>query len=217
MSRVLREQMCDIGRRIWARGFCGGNEGNHSVRYAADRILCTPTGKSKGFLKPSDLCVVDLKGRQISGTCKATSEILLHLAVYNNRPDVAAVVHSHPPHATAFAITHTDLPTGIHPEAEIFLGNIPSAPYVTPGDTRLGESILPYVKDASTILLQNHGVVTYAATLEKAYYQLEIIDAYAKLLILARQLGKVQVLDEQSVKEMQLLKLRYNPPAPAIF
>jgi L-fuculose-phosphate aldolase len=217
MSRVLRELMCEIGRRIWTRGYCGGNEGNHSIRYGADRILCTPTGKSKGFLKPADLCVVDMKGKQISGTKKATSEILLHLAVYNNRPDIAAVVHSHPPHATAFAITHTDLPTAIHPEAEIFLGNIPSAPYVTPGDTRLGESILPYVKTASTILLHNHGVVTYAENLEKAYYQLEIVDAYARILMLAKQLGKIHVLDEQLVKEMEPLKMRFNPPGPKLF
>ncbi len=217
MSRMLREQMCEIGRRIWARGYCGGNEGNHSVRYRADRILCTPTGKSKGFLKPADLCVVDMQGRQISGGQKATSEILLHLAVYNNRPDVAAVVHSHPPHATAFCITHTDLPAGIHPEAEIFLGNIPSAPYVTPGDTRLGESILPYVKTATTILLQNHGVVTYAATLEKAYYQLEIVDAYARMLILAKQLGQIRTLDAKLIEEMEPLKLRFNPPGVPLF
>src|SRR5215204_6147129 len=173
----LKEQMCDIGRRIWQKGFCAGNEGNHSYRLSADRVLCTPTGISKGNLKPDDLCVVDMEGKQVSGKRKRTSEILMHLTIYKNRPDVKAVIHSHPPHATAFAVAGVDLPTCIHPEAEVFLGVVPTAKYVTPGDTRLGESLLPYVKDSNTILLQNHGSVTFATTLEEAYYKLEIVDA----------------------------------------
>src|SRR3954454_9397322 len=212
----LKEQMCDIGRRIWQKGFCAGNEGNHSYRLGPDRFLCTPTGISKGNLKPDDLCVVDGEGKQISGKRKRTSEILMHLAIYKARPDVKAVVHSHPPHATAFAIANVELPTCIHPEAEVFLGAVRTAKYVTSGDTRLGESILPYVKDTNTILLQNHGTVTYDVDLENAYYKLEIVDAYARILLLAKQIGSIRPLDAGEMTELLELKQRFGLREPRL-
>src|SRR5829696_800592 len=210
----LKEQMCDVGRRIWLKGFCAGNEGNHSYRIGEDRFLCTPTGISKGNLKPDDLCVVDMEGKQVAGKRKRTSEILMHLAIYKARPDVKAVVHSHPPHATAFAIAGVELPTCIHPEAEVFLGAVKTAKYVTPGDTRLGESILPYVKDANTIVLQNHGVVCFDIDLEQCYYKLEIVDAYARILILAKQVGSIKPLASAEMKELLDLKARFGLPDP---
>ena len=206
----IKEQMCDIGRRIWLKGFCAGNEGNHSYRLSEDRFICTPTGISKGNLKPDDLCIVDGTGKQLAGKRKRTSEILLHLSIYNARPDVKAVIHSHPAHATAFAVAGVDLPTCIHPEAEVFLGAVKTAKYVTPGDTRLGESILPYVKDSNTILLQSHGVVCYSPDLEQAYYQLEIVDAYARILILAKQVGSIRPLDSTEMKELLELKGKFG-------
>src|SRR5262245_35840880 len=212
----IKEQMCDIGRRIWLKGFCAGNEGNHSYRLNENRVLCTPTGISKGNLKPDDLCVVDMDGKQVSGTRKRTSEILLHLAIYKARPDVKAVIHSHPPHATAFAVAGLDLPTCIHPEAEVFLGTVKTAKYVTPGDTRLGESILPYVKDSNTILLQSHGVVCFHPDLEQAYYQLEIVDAYARILMLAKSLGSIRPLDGGEMKELLELKARFGLKDPRV-
>ena len=212
----LKEQMCEIGRRIWLKGFCAGNEGNHSYRIAENKVLCTPTGISKGFLRPDDICTVDLEGKQLSGKRKRTSEILLHLAIYKARPDVKAVVHSHPPHATAFAIANVELPTCIHPEAEVFLGAVRTAKYVTPGDTRLGESILPYVKDSNTILLQNHGTVTFDVDLEGAYYKLEIVDAYARILLLAKQIGSIRPLDGGEMKELLELKQRFGLDEPRL-
>ena len=212
----IKEQMCDIGRRIWLKGFCAGNEGNHSYRLSENRILCTPTGISKGSLKPEDICTVDLEGKQVAGKQKRTSEILLHLAIYKARPDVKAVVHSHPPHATAFAIANVELPTCIHPEAEVFLGAVKTAKYVTPGDTRLGESILPYVKDSNTILLQNHGSVTFDKDLEGAYYKLEIVDAYARILLLAKQIGNIRPLDAAEMKELLELKQRFGLEEPRL-
>jgi L-fuculose-phosphate aldolase len=210
----IKEQMCDIGRRIWHKGFCAGNEGNHSYRLSENRILCTPTGISKGNLKPDDICTVDMEGKQVSGKRKRTSEILLHLAIYKARPDVKAVVHSHPPHATAFAIANVELPSCIHPEAEVFLGVVRTAKYVTPGDTRLGESILPYVKDSNTILLQNHGSVTFDVDLEGAYYKLEIVDAYARILLLAKQIGQIRPLDAGEMKELLELKMKFGIDEP---
>src|SRR5438067_3511809 len=212
----LKEQMCDIGRRIWLKGFCAGNEGNHSYRLGDDRILCTPSLISKGNLKPDDLCVVDMTGKQVSGRKKRTSEILLHLAVYKNRADVKAVIHSHPPHATAFAVADVELPTCIHPEAEVFLGPVKTAKYVTPGDTRLGESIEPFLKDSNTILLGNHGVVCYGPDLEDAYYKLEIVDAYARILLLTKQLGSVRPLASDEMKELLALKARFGMADPRV-
>ena len=212
----LKEQMCEIGRRIWLKGYCAGNEGNHSVRIGPDRFLCTPTGISKGFLKPDDICTVDTEGKQVAGKRKRTSEILMHLAIYKARPDVKAVVHSHPPHATAFAIAGVELPTCIHPEAEVFLGAVRTAKYVTPGDTRLGESLLPYVKDSNTILLQNHGSVTFSTDLEDAYYKLEIVDAYARILLLAKSVGSIRPLDSAEMKELLELKQRFGLREPRL-
>ena len=208
----LKELFCDIGRRIWLKGFCAGNEGNHSYRIGEDRVLCTPTGISKGNLKPDDLCVVDMEGKQISGKRKRTSEILMHLAIYKARPEIKCVIHSHPPHATAFAIAGVDLPTCIHPEAEVFLGAVKTAEYVTPGDTRLGESLMPYVKDSNTILLQNHGVVCFDVDMEQCYYKLEIVDAYARILILAKQVGSIRALDSSEMVDLLKLKAKFGMP-----
>src|SRR5580704_6637668 len=212
----LKEQMCEIGRRIWVKGYCAGNEGNHSVRIGPDRFLCTPTGISKGFLKPDDICTVDTEGKQVAGKRKRTSEMLMHLAIYKARADVRAVVHSHPPHATAFAVAGVELPSCIHPEAEVFLGAVKTAKYVTPGDTRLGESIAPFVKDSNTILLQNHGTVTFDKDLDGAYYKLEIVDAYSRILILAKQIGNIRPLDAAEMKELLDLKVRFGLKEPRL-
>ena len=115
---------------------------------------------SKGFLKPDDICKVDYEGKQLAGTRKRTSEVLLHLAVYKNRPDVHAVVHCHPPHATAFAVAHEPIPKCVLPEVEVFLGEVPIAKYETPGDQKFADTIVPYVKDCNTIILANHGTVS---------------------------------------------------------
>jgi L-fuculose-phosphate aldolase len=206
----IKEQLCDIGRRIWLKGFCAGNEGNHSYRIGPDRFLCTPTGISKGNLKPDDICTVDGEGKQIAGKRKRTSEFLMHAAIYKARPDVNAVIHSHPPHATAFAIAGVELPTCIHPEAEVFLGPVKTAKYVTPGDKRLGESIMPFVKDSNTVLMGNHGAVCFHADLEICYYQLEIVDAYARILLLTKQLGNVNTLNGPEMVELIKLKERFG-------
>src|SRR5205814_3632775 len=121
-----------------------------------------------------------------------------------------------PPHATAFAVASVDLPTCIHPEAEVFLGAMKTAKYVTPGDTRLGESVLPYVKDSNTILLQSHGVVCFSPDLEQAYYQLEIVDAYARILILAKQVGSIRPLSGDEMTELLQLKERFGLKAPRV-
>src|SRR6478609_2637711 len=197
-----KEMICEIGRRLYARGFAAANDGNITYRLNDKEILCTPTMVSKGFLKPEDICKVDYDGKQLAGTRKRTSEVLLHLAVYKNRPDVHAVVHCHPPHATVFAVAHEPIPKCILPEVEVFLGEVPVARYETPGGQKFADTILPYLKDCNTIILANHGTVTFGPTLEKAYWNSEIIDAYCNILILAKQLGRVNYFSEGKTREL---------------
>src|ERR1700758_250698 len=187
----IKEQICEIGRRLYAKGFAAANDGNITYRLNDKEILCTPTMVSKGYLKPEDICKVDYEGKQLAGVKKRTSEVLLHLAVYKARPDVMGVFPCPPPYATAFAVAGEPIPKCVLPEVEVFLGEVPIAEYETPGDQRLPDTIVPYVKDCNTILLANHGTVTFGPTLENAYFNTEIIDAYCRILILSKQLGSV--------------------------
>ncbi|HEX5269265.1 MAG TPA: class II aldolase/adducin family protein [Gemmataceae bacterium] len=204
----IKEQICEVGRRVYAKGFAAANDGNISYRVGANEVLCSPTRVSKGFMKPEDVCKVDLEGKQLAGTRKRSSEILLHLAVYKNRPDVKAVVHCHPPHATAFAVAGVPIPQCVLPEVEVFLGDVPTALYDTPGTQKFADTIVPHLKASNTIILASHGTVTFGPDLEKAYWNSEIIDAYCRILILARQLGNVNYFTPQQTKELLSLKQR---------
>jgi L-fuculose-phosphate aldolase len=204
----LKEQICEIGRRVYNRGFAAANDGNISFRLNDREVLCTPTMVCKGFMKPEDMCKVDYEGKQLAGTRKRSSEILLHLAVYKNRPDVRAVVHCHPPHATAFAVGGVPIPKCVLPEVEVFLGEVPTAFYETPGTQKFADTIVPHLKSSNTIILANHGTVTFGPDLEKAYWNSEIIDAYCKILILAQQLGNVNYFTQGQTKELLDLKQR---------
>src|SRR5438128_2502845 len=212
----LKEQICEMGRRLYAKGFAAANDGNISVRLNDRQVLCTPTMVSKGFIKPDDLCVVDYEGKQLRGTRKRSSEILLHLAVYKHNPQVQAVVHCHPPHATAFAVAGEPIPKCVLPEVEVFLGEVPIAVYETPGTQKFAETIVPFVTKCNTIILANHGTVTFGPDLEKAYWNSEIIDAYCRILILARQLGRVNYFTPRQTRELIELKKRlgYDDPRP---
>jgi L-fuculose-phosphate aldolase len=204
----IKEQICEIGRRLYAKGFAAANDGNITVRLNDKEILCTPTMVSKGFMKPEDICKVDYQGNQLAGTRKRSSEVLLHLTAYKLNPEINAVVHCHPPHATAFAVAHEPIPKCILPEVEVFLGEVPIAKYETPGNQDFANTIAPYVKDCNTVLLANHGTVTFGPTLENAYFNTEIIDAYCRILILSRLLGRVNYFSEQKTRELLALKKR---------
>ncbi len=210
----FKEFICEIGRRLYNKGFAAANDGNITIRLNEREVLCTPTMVSKGFLKPTDICKVDMEGNQLAGTKKRTSEVLLHLAIYKHRPDVNGVVHCHPPYATAFAVAHEPIPKCILPEVEVFLGEVPTAVYSTPGTQEFAETIVPYVKDCNTIILANHGTVTFGPDLEKAYFNTEIIDAYCKILLLARQLGRINYFTEKETSDLLAIKKRlgYDDP-----
>ena len=212
----LREQMCEIGRRVYAKGFAAANDGNISYRLSEDRVLCTPTRVSKGFMKPDDLCIVDMEGNQVSGKRKRSSEILLHLSILKARPDVRSCVHCHPPHATAFAVAHEPIPKCTMPEFEVFLGEVAITPYETPGGQKFADTVLPYVKDTDTIILANHGTITYGSDLEDAYFKTEIIDAYCRILILTKQLGRVNYYSDEKAAELIKLKPKLGIPDPRL-
>jgi L-fuculose-phosphate aldolase len=212
----LKEQICEIGRRVYSRGFAAANDGNISVRIGQDRVLCTPTMICKGFMKPDDLCVVDLEGNQVAGRRKRTSEVLLHLAIMKERDDVVSVVHCHPPHATAFAVAHESIPKCVLPEVEVFLGEVPIARYETPGTQKFAETVLPFVKGANTIILANHGTVSFGKHVEEAYWNSEILDAYCRILLLAKQLGSVNYFTDQQTQELLEFKKRLGIPDPRL-
>ncbi len=207
---TAKQQLCEIGRRLYSKNFAAANEGNLSVRISEHEIVCTPTLICKGFMEPADLCTVDLTGKQISGTRKRTSEILLHLEIYRQRSDIHSVVHCHPPHATAFAIAREPIPIGVLPEPDIFLGAVPMAEYETPGSQTFAETLRPFVKKTNVIVLANHGTVSYDANLERAYWFTEILDSYCRALILARQLGRVVQLPAEKIRELAELRVAWG-------
>lgn len=202
----LRAEMCEIGRRLYARGLCSGFDGNLSCRLENDRLLCTPTGCCKGFLAPDDLCVTDLSGVQLQGSRTRTSEILLHCEIYRGRPDIAAVIHSHPPCATAFAMAGKGLPAGVLAEAEYYFGEVPVAPYELPGTARFAETVRPFLSDHVAILLANHGVVVFASSLNLAWALTESLENYAHSLALAGGVPPPRALTDDQRRELAELK-----------
>lgn len=202
----IKDWICEIGRRVYNKGFAAANDGNISYRVGENEVLCSPTMICKGFMKPEDICMVDLDGKQLAGTKKRTSEILLHLTIMKHRPDVRAVVHCHPPHATAFAVTREAIPQCVLPEIEVFMGEVPLAPYETPGGQEFADTVLPFLKATNTIILTNHGTVSFGKTLEEAYWKTEILDAYCRILILSKQLGGITYLQERESRELLDLK-----------
>jgi len=207
-AHKIKQDICEIGRRLYNKGFAAANDGNITVRISDNEVLCTPTMHSKGFLKPDDISTVDMTGKQLSGRKKRSSEALLHLEIYKNRPDVKSVVHCHPPHATAFAIAREPIPQCVLPEVEVFLGDVPITKYETPGGQAFADTIIPFVQKTNIIILANHGTVSYGTDVEQAYWWTEILDAYCRMLMLARGLGKVNYFDE--AKERELLELKHN-------
>jgi L-fuculose-phosphate aldolase len=216
-ERELRESICDVGRRLHERGFVAAWDGNISARLPDGAFLCTPTMCSKGRLQPAELCVVDDAGRQLSGPRGRTSEILLHLSIYRHRPDVQAVVHSHAPHVSAFAISEEPLPAGMLAEAEYFLGSVPTVPYTLPGTQQFADSVVPFLGDARALILANHGVVTFGSSLELAWGYTEILDCYCRILLLSRALGRPRQLSNEQVAELAEMRRRggYGDPPPA--
>jgi L-fuculose-phosphate aldolase len=206
----IKEQICDIGRRIYQRQFAAANDGNITYRLNENEVLCTPTMHCKGFLKPDDLSIIDMEGNQLSGKKKRSSEALLHLQIYKERSDIKSIVHCHPPHATAFAIAREPIPQCVLPEVEVFLGDVPITRYETPGGQKFADTVIPVVKRSNVIILANHGTISYGESVERAYWWTEILDAYCRMLLMARTLGKVNYFTEPEERELLDLKQKWG-------
>ena len=174
----LRADIVEIGRRLHARGFVASNDGNISVRLDAERLLTTPTGVSKGFMTPDMMVTTDLSGRKVTGDREPSSEILMHLAVYEYRPEIKAVVHAHPPTATGFAVAGIPLDRAVLAEVVTTLGSIPIAEYGTPSTSELADAVRQYIRAHDGLLLANHGALTVADELFAAYYKMETGGAF---------------------------------------
>jgi L-fuculose-phosphate aldolase len=210
----IKQDICDIGRRIYNRQFAAANDGNITVRVSENEVLCTPTLHCKGFLKPDDIALIDMNGNQIAGRKKRSSEALLHLEIYRQREEIKSVVHCHPPHATAFAIAREPIPQCILPEVEVFLGDVPITKYETPGGQAFADTIIPFVQQTNVMILANHGTVSYGETVEQAYWWTEILDSYCRMLMLARQLGHVSYLSGEKSQELLDLKQQWGYKDP---
>jgi L-fuculose-phosphate aldolase len=189
-ANALRAEIIRTGRKLWERQYVDGNGGNISVRLGAEFVLCTPTMLSKADLEVADICLSDLNGKILAGDRTLTSELLLHLEIYKANRKARAVVHCHPPYATAFAMAGVIPPNGLIPEYEVFIGPAAVAPYETPGTQAFAETVLPFVHEHNTILLKNHGVVCWADTVTHAEWLAEIMDTYCKTYLIAKQIGE---------------------------
>jgi L-fuculose-phosphate aldolase len=209
LNLTLNSALARYCKWLYRLGFVPGTAGNLSVRLSSDLILATPTGMSKFLLKAHDMVLVDLDGRKVGGTRNVTSEIGMHLAIYNHRPDVQAVVHAHPPIATGFASCGLGLEEPLCSEIVMMLGPIPLAPYATTGTADVASSIVPLVAEHDAILLANHGAVTAGDTLQKAFMRMETVEHYAHICLVARQLGCAKPLSGDHVRKLAEARSRY--------
>jgi L-fuculose-phosphate aldolase len=211
----LRADIVEVGRRLYTRGYVASNDGNISVRLDDTRLLATPTGVSKGFMTPDMLVVTDMAGRRVAGERSPSSEVLMHLAVYQDRPDVRAVVHAHPPLATGFAVAGIPLDRAVLAEVITTLGSIPIADYGTPSTAELPATVRKYIKAHDGLLLANHGALTAGRDLFSAYYKMETIEHFARISLVARLLGRERVLSREEVLRLQDLRSTSGIAAPA--
>lgn len=208
----IKNEMCEIGKRVYNRGMVAANDGNFSVKLNDNEFLCTPTGVSKGFMTPEYICKVDAEGNVIEANegFKPSSEIKMHMRVYKEREDVRSVVHAHPMYATTFAVSGMELTAPIMPEAVISLGTVPLAKYGTPSTEEIPDAVSEYLPYYDAVLLENHGALTYGDSLLGAYHKMESLEFYARLLYQAMQIGGPQVLPEEQVKRLYSMRKQYG-------
>ena len=205
-----------VGKRMYDRGYVASNDGNISVRLSEDRLLVTITGVSKGFLTSEQLVVIDYDGNLVSGRNKPSSEIKMHLMVYQERPDIHAVAHAHPPTATGFSVAGIPLTECLLPEVIVALGSIPIIEYGTPGGMELVEPIRKNVHDYDAFLLENHGALTIGPNVINAYHKMETMEHFAKIYLVARMLGNVNTIGDEDVGKLLNLRERFGVTTQAV-
>jgi len=212
-ERELRQEIVEIGRMVWQKGWVAANDGNITIRLDAERVMCTPTGVCKGLMHPDDMIIVDMQGRKILGQKEGTTEIAMHLAIYNLRPDIRAVVHAHPPVATGFATAGRALNLALLPEVIIGLGCVPLAGYGLPGTPELIEPMLPLIPKYDALMMGNHGAVCYGEDVYKAFFRMETVEHFARITLVAELLGGPKVLPKHEVEKLVEARTRYGVKA----
>jgi L-fuculose-phosphate aldolase len=205
-----REDLVRVCHLIYEKGWVAMNDGNVSVRLEDERILCTPTAVSKGFIELDDLIVVDMGGGRVEGKREPTSEILMHINVYSLRPDVQSVVHAHPPVATGFAAAGRALDKALLPEVIIGLGAVPLAAYGLPGTPALSEGMRPFIPHYDAVLLENHGCTTFGSDVWQAFFRMEVVEHFARITFVAEMLGGAKALPREEVEKLFASRKRYN-------
>lgn len=205
-----RNDIIDICRRVHANGWVAANDGNISIRIGPNTILCTPTGMSKGYLTTDQLIKVDMDGNKISGELEPSSEVKMHLDVYRGKENIGAVVHAHPPFATGFAVAGIALDECVMPEIIISLGSIPLTRFGIPSTSEIPDNIRPYLKEHDVFLLENHGALSIGKDVHQAYYRMESLELFAKINLVARMLGNVNVIGEDNVRKMIGLREKFG-------
>ena len=211
-SFEIKKQICDIGKRIYDHGFVAANDGNISVKVGPNEFYCTPTGVSKGYMTPDMVIRIDGQGNKIEGRLNPSSEIKMHMRVYQERPDVNAVVHAHPPIATAFTVANIPLDAYILPEAVLTIGDVPTCDYGTPSTMEIPDSLMPYIQKHDAFLLKNHGALTVGNTLLKACFTMEEVEFNAKINFYARQLGGLDEIPCEELEKLMELRKKFNMP-----
>ena len=208
---MLKEQICDVCRKMWQQGWVAANDGNVSVKLDDGTFLATPTGVSKSFITPDKLVRIDGEGNVLEGApgYKPSSEIKMHLRCYRERPDVGAVVHAHPPTATGFAVAGKSLDKYSMIETVIAIGSIPLTPYGTPSTDEVPEAITPYLAEHDVMLLQNHGALTVGCDLITAYYRMETLELFAKISLVAELLGGAKEIPMPEIDKLLYLRENY--------
>jgi L-fuculose-phosphate aldolase len=198
----LRRDLVEVCRRLHERRLIGAGEGNVSCRLGPDRLLVTPSGASKGHLRPAELAIVDLQGRKIRGRGRPSTELLMHLAAYAARPDVGAVVHAHPLTAVAFTVAGVAPPNDLLPEAVLVLGRIAVSPFATPGTDEVPRSLSPFWKGHDVILLERHGALALGRDLFQALDRMETLERVCEVAARARALGSCEPLPARAVEKV---------------
>lgn len=205
-DQQAREMIVEYGRRMYQHGYVVTNDGNISVKVSPKEIWVTPTGVSKGFMNADMMVKMDLDGNILDGETKPSSEVKMHLRVYQENPAVRGVVHAHPINATSFAIAGVALDEPILVEAMLQLGAVPVAHYAKPGTYDVPDSIAPYCKDYNAVLLSNHGALTWGESLMQAYYRMEVLETYASMAINVKILGCKRCLSQDQIGELDRLR-----------
>jgi L-fuculose-phosphate aldolase len=212
-----RENIVRIGRRMYEHGWMAASDGNITVRLDGGRILATPSGVCKGYLSPDDLIVCGSDGEKIEGKGQRTTEMAMHVAVYDARPDIHAVVHAHPPVSTGFAVAGKALNLGLMPELIVSMGSVPLAEYGLPGTPALVEGMLPYLPKFNAILLANHGAVCYGSDIDLAFGRMETLEHLARITLVAEMLGGPKPLPRVEIEKLFAARARYGVDVPNHF